>query len=176
MLQKALREVAFRCMREMPILRAHEPNDLVQEGFARVLERLEKFREDASLKTFGTITARNHYTGMARAARIRPKPLGDAPTGGVRKEQDPARAVVLRSSTRDLLGWLRANPEAVQHGWEVLNLLLWTHGNHSYVALAMTLHTSQAWTEERVRCVVRKIQTTQPGRALCAALGLSLKE
>jgi len=85
---------------------------------------------------------------------------------------DEDRREHLRGSTTGLLGWLRKNPDQVEQGWEILNLLLWTHGDHDRVALNMTLHTGRPWTPQKVRAVIRRIKRTPRGLALCDALGL----
>ena len=142
----------------------------MQEVFLRALLRLEHFSGRSSFKTWALVTARNHLMSMARAAKIRPGTLGDAEPGAARPA-DPMRRMILRSGTKELLAQLRENPDQIEHGWQVLNLMLLTQGDLAYTALALTLHTGRPWTTERVRHVVDRIKRTPQGRALCSALG-----
>jgi len=78
----------------------------------------------------------------------------------------------LRGTTKELLGWLRSNPSEVDRGWEVLNLLLWSHGNYNYVSIALMIHTGKPWSVRDVKKTVEKIKGTRRGLALCQALGI----
>lgn len=140
--------------------------------FLKALIRLEAFQGRSSLKTWVVAVARNHLLSMARSAARRPVPGGDLVGANVpAREAEPCRRLLLRGSTEDLLDYLRENPGEVENGWEVLNLMLWTHADLARVAFSLTLHTGQPWTEERVRNVVRKVRKTPRGRALCSTLG-----
>ncbi len=143
--------------------------DLVQEVYLKAITKLHQFRGESTLKTWVVAVGRNTLLRMAKQAARRPRSVGDLDP---LVNSDPGRRLVLRSSTKDLLAWLRANPSEVESGWQVLNLLLWTHGNYDYVALAMCLHTRRPWTTERVRRVIRRIRQTPRGLVLCEALGL----
>jgi len=159
--------------RTMPPLRAMwDKEDLQQEAFLKALKALDGFRGASSLKTWAVSLTKNHLISMARSAKHRPRPAGDL-SAVVMVEDDLDQRLELRGSTRSLLGWLRSNPEEVDRGWEVLNLLLWSGGSYPYVALAMTVHTKEPWTVERTRNVVRRIKDTPRGRALCSALGIT---
>ena len=161
--------------RTLPDLRSlWDKDDLIQEAYLKALMALDGFRGEASLKTWTVSMTRNHLISMARAAALRPKPAGDASGECAKKNQDPGTRLELRDSTKELLGWLRKNPSEVNRGWEVMNLLLKSHGNYPYVALALTIHTGHPWTVEATRNVVRKIEDTPRGRALCEALGISV--
>ena len=169
-LRPALAALAFRMSQDVEALSSWEPEDLVQEALLRALTKLDKFHGRSSLKTWVITVAKRHLLTMARAAAIRPRPGGDAVLQVGAVDQDDDRREDLKESTGDLLGWLDSNPDEVKLGWEVLNLLLWNHGNYSYVALALSIHTGTGWSEQRVRAVVRRIKETPHGRALCAAL------
>lgn len=157
---------------QVPCLRTWDPADLVQEVFLRALVKLDQFRGDASLKTWVSTLARNHLICMARAAAYRPRAAGDEVHPPSNDNAD--KRLLLRSSTSDLLAWLRENPEEVECGWQVLNLMLWSHGDCNYVALALCLHTGSPWTVERVRSTVRSIRKTAKGFALCESLGIRI--
>lgn len=157
---------------DVSALSSWEPEDLVQEVLLKAITKLDRFHGHSSLKTWVVSVAKRHLLTMARAAAIRPRPAGDdvASRSVASLEVDHERKDELRASTGQLLAWLDENPDEIGHGWEVLNLLLWNHGNYPYVAFAMSFHTGQGWSEQRVRAVVRKIKETPRGRALCSAL------
>lgn len=143
----------------------------------KALEHDMTFRK--SLGHFVTRTAKNHLLSLARTAsrEYRPKLVEPESAEGwvdrrPRGGEDSLHRAMLREETRLLLRWLAENPEEVPHGRDVLNLLLWNHGDFEYVALAMTIRTRKPWTAERVRSVVRRIKETEHGRAMCAALNL----
>lgn len=164
-------KVARKMHATMPVVRGHwTVDDLVQEIYLKALVSLESYSGRSSIRTWTVALARNHIVSLSRAAKRRPSLLGDAsltPSRSGEARQD------LREGITDLLGWLRENPSEVDNGWKVLNLLLWTHGDHNYAALAMTFHTGDPWTPQRVRNTVRRIRITPRGRALCEALGIT---
>jgi len=178
-LEPEFHKLASSMRQSMVGLRDWEHSDLVQEAHLKVLMGLDRFGGASSLKTWALSAAKNHLISMARHSRHRPRPIGRAAgnaavsVGLRRVAHDLVDRMILRTSTKDLLGWLRANPGQVDAGWEVLNLLLWNPGNYSYAALAMTLHTGEPWTAEGIRRVIRKIKLTAKGAALCDALGIS---
>lgn len=156
-------------------LRGWEPEDLVQEVMLRAMIKLEKFegRNGSSLKTWVLNLARNHLIGISRSVARRPSyTTSDGNLPHRPTSDDPPRRMLLRVTTKELLSWLRANPDGVKYGWEVLNLLLKTHGNYDYTAFAMTMHTGFPWTAQRVRAVRAKFSKTPPGQAMCQALGI----
>lgn len=165
-----------------PPLRALAHEDLVQECFSRTLTQLPKYRGRSGVKTWAVEVARNHLISQSRSLACRPVVNAcdiDLATGVVGSSEpcytpDLSQRLVLRSQTKDLLGWLSDCPDGIDQGWAVLNLLLKTHGNWDYTASALCLHTGQAWTTERVRNVVRAIKDTPRGRALCDSLGIKL--
>ena len=169
-LRGTLNALAYRMHKDMAGLAPWEPDDLVQEVFLKAITKLDRFQGRSSLKTWVVSVAKRHLLTMARAAAIRPRPAGDAVLEVRQRVLDRDRQGELRDSTGDLLEWLASNPDEVARGWEVLNLLLWNHGNYPYVAFAMSFHTGEGWSEQRVRAVVRKIKETPQGRALCLAL------
>lgn len=168
-----VKALAVRLHQNLATLRAWEPDDLVQEVFLKALMRLERFEGRSSLKTWVVSVARNHLLSMARSAARRPRPGGDLTANVPARDAEPSRRLLLRGSTEDLLDFLRENPAQVEHGWEVLNLMLWMHADLARVAFSLTVHTGQPWTEERVRNVIRKVRKTPRGRALCSTLGFT---
>jgi len=164
-----------------PPLREQAHEDLVQECFARTLAQLPHYCGRSGIKTWAVRVARNHLVSQARAIASRPKVNivdVDIAAGAVGSCEpcytpDFGRRLVLRSQTKDLLGWLSDRPDGIDQGWAVLNLLMKTHGNWDYTASALCLHTGQPWTTERVRNVVRAIKDTFRGRALCDSLGIT---
>lgn len=163
-----------------PALRDWGHDDIVQECYVRTLSQLDSYSGHSKLSTWALSVARNHLVSQARSISARPKVnLVDVEcASGVwgsaepAHEPDPGRRVVLRSHTKELLGWLRSTPDGIEQGWAVLNLLLKTHGNWNYTANALCIHTGRPWTTERVRRVVRAIKDTPQGMALCNALGI----
>jgi len=157
--------------RDVASLSSWDPDDLVQEVLLRAITKLDMFEGRSSLKTWVVTLAKRHLITMARTAALKPRvSIESVSEPSCDFDLDEERRADLRSATGDLLGWLRETPDEVEHGWEVLNLLLWNHGQYSYVALAMAIHTGESWTEKRVRSVIRSIKETPRGRALCAAL------
>lgn len=159
----------------LPALRAWEPEDLVQEVYARALTRLDQFGGRASFKTWVVTMGRNLLLDMATSASIRPVLLEDVtstPGVGV-SNLDPTMGGRLRRETRALRKWLKTKEgrKFVPYGAAVLRELLRSGANFSYTALALTLRTGKPWTVEGVRTVVRKIRTSHLGQELCDSLG-----
>lgn len=169
----ALNALAWRMRSDMKNLRRWEQEDLVQEILLKAVSKLDRFDGRSSLKTWVIVVAKRHLIQMARAAAIRPRPLDDGVLDPAQHEHCPIRQEELRETTGELLEWLDWNPDEVDHGWEVLNLLLWNHGDYSYVALSMSLHTGESWTVSRVHSVVRKIKETEMGLELLETLRLT---
>lgn len=160
-------------------LRGYEVEDLVQEVMLKALVKLHLFngKNGCSFKTWVQNVARNHLCSMSRSVKRRPMFTTDDGTLPHRPyRDDPAQKTLLRSSTKELLSWLRANPDGVKHGWEVLNLLLKTHGDYEYTAFALTMHTGLPWTVQAVRAAKNRISQTPRGRELCSALGITNEE
>lgn len=172
-MDQAFRKLVNKLYGTIRDLEAWDRDDLVQEAYLRALISLEGYRGGSSLKTYMLANVRNHLISMARHAAYRPRPVGEMISQKKSPERDPHKRLLLRGNTKRLLGWLKQNPSEVESGWEVFNLLLWTHGDYDYVATAMCIHTGSAWTTERVRNVVRKIRNTDHGRSLCDACGLT---
>lgn len=171
-LEPTFQKLARRLHASVPGLRSSwTVDDLVQEAFLRALLTIERHEGRSTLKTYMTTVVRNHLLSMARRATHRPKPVGDVEVAAPERDADRDREI--REETSKLLRWLRTNPREVRDGYEVLNLLLWNHGDYSKVATNMTIHTGNAWTTERVRNVVRRIRETERGRALCVAGGVN---
>lgn len=148
--------------------RGWDTDDLVQEVLLKAMVKLEKFEGRSSLKTWVFSLARNHIIQLARYESRRPNTIPGADLTGVPQMSQPRRD--LRESVKELLSWLRSNPERVNYGWETLNMLL-KNQDFEHVAFSLTMHTGEAWTTRRVVKTVRKIQDTKPGKALCQALG-----
>jgi len=169
--------------RNIPLLRDLDNEDLVQECYVKALTSLDHYDPRlSSLKTWTVGIARNHLVSVARRIGSRPQVNREdiEIVSGVPGSADPSyepdigRRVVLRSQTKEMLGWLSQCPDGIDQGWAVLNLLLKTNANWSYTANALCIHTGQAWTTERVRNVVRAIKKTPRGQALCDSLGIRI--
>ena len=172
-LQGPFRALAHRMRADVAGLKAHEPEDLVQEAFLKTFSVLDRYAGRSSFRTWASSVGKRHMLSLARKARVRKLdrtcPLEEEAVGEVR---DPEADEALREQTVDLLRWLKKSPDGVEHGWEVLNLLLWRHGDRSKVALAMTLYTRRPWRERDVERVVEEIKETAKGAELCASLGI----
>ena len=158
-------------------LRTFDAEDLFQDAFLRTMIKLPGYRGESNLKTWACGVARNHLLDQARHLRHSPTPSGDAISlTANRRGHDESKSRELREGIKGLLGWLNKSPGGIEHGWEVLNLMLKTEGNLDYTATAMIFHTGESWTVERVRSVVRKIKVTPKGQALCEAMGIAVKD
>lgn len=181
--------LAFDMRRKIRFLHAMEIEDLVQECMHRVLWDIEDYDPQgrASFKSWAVDVVRGHILSLSRRLATRktdfleeltPEPGTDS--NGPKYEPsclpDVGRRLMLRSQTQDLLGWLSKSPDGVQYGWEVLNLLLKTHGNRAYAAKALSIHTGQKWTLKRVDSVLAQISVTPRGRDLCESLGIRVNE
>lgn len=181
-LTKNFDRLAGKMRRDIPLLRDLAHEDLVQECFVKALQHLPNYDSRlGSLSTWTGNLARNHLISMARRIGSRPKVNREdvERSSGVQGSTEPSyepdlgHRLVLRSQTRELLGWLSDCPDGIERGWEVFNLLLKTNGNWSYTANALCVHTGRPWTTERVRNVVRAIKTTPSGYSLCESLGIN---
>lgn len=176
-LDRDIRKLTFVMRRSLVGLRGWDHEDLVQEAYLRAMLNLDKF-EGRGFRTWVSHLVRNHLISLARAAAVRPKPGSGCLVDGrpYPKDQDASHRMELRDGTKGLLQWLKSEEHEIQYGWEVLNLLLYNHGNVDYVSVAMTVHTGYAWTSERVRNVVRAIRETPKGQALCESIGIITKK
>lgn len=154
-----IKSIAFRAQRGHGILRKFQIEDMIQEVMLKAIVELEKFSNKSRLKTWVYNLARNHFVDMARREMIRPEVIGDTIYAFAR-DDDTIKAKAIREETKKLLAWLRENPEKVEHGWEALNVLLRTHGDYSYAAVSLSLHTAKAWTPRLVREKIREIKKT----------------
>lgn len=153
--------------------------DLAQEVMLKLISNLHRYegRNGSSFKTWACRLAKNHLCDIKRRASRRSLVLTeDGAPPEVAEAQDLDTRTTLRCLTKDLLSWLKKNPDGIECGWEVLNLLLKTHGNVEYVSYAMTLHTGMPWSRWKVRKVRAQIASTPRGLAMCQALGIKLKD
>lgn len=175
-MEEQLRNLASRMRSTSTALKRYELEDLVQEVFLKTLVKLEKFRGDngCSLSTWTYRVARNHILDLTRATSIRPQPIGDSilsfGTSPFITNRDTFKGYSLRKETKNLLKWLRENPDEIENGWEVLNIMLRSHGNKEYTAVAMTVHTKKPWTINDVRRVLVRIKQTGAFSELCCPI------
>ena len=175
-LAPSIRAVALGFYTNPTLRRTYTADDLIQEVYLKALRELEKgFRVDYSFKAYVLMLAKNHLRCLLRSAGRASAPQAEDLTSyqfeeALAVEKDLDHPMHRRLTTKRLLRWLRENPWEIRHGWLVLNLMLWNHGNTDLVALAMNELTASAWTCEGVRIVIRKIKQTELGEALCGAL------
>lgn len=166
----SLERLARKMLRTIPVLRCHEPEDLVNAALQLALERLHQFQGRSLLKTWVCAIARRKFIDLGRRAAIRPVPAGEAVEG--REAVTRASSPELRQRAFDLVSWLKDEGKSeVPGGAEILTLLINTGANWDYTSGAMSTLTGRGWTVEAVKGAVRRIKRTEKGRALCEVLG-----
>ncbi len=151
-----------------------EVEDLVQEVLLRALARLDQFqgKNGSSLATWVGSVARTHIVSMARAAS-RARRFAGSDSANAAREEVTGYRWDLREATKGLLASLE--DDGVPWGWEALNLCLKYQADWNRVALALTVHTGEAWTPERVRKTIERVERTEQGQALVGVLGVRAK-
>lgn len=148
-----------------------EVQDLIQEALLEAHVKRTRFRGSSSFETYAWKVARNRFTDLARRNGRSPVSCNhEMAVLALARDTDRERAKALRENTSDLLGWLRSHPDRIRNGWEVMNLLLWQHGDAGKVASMMTVSTGVKWSRHRVWATVMAISRTKAGLALCEAL------
>jgi DNA-directed RNA polymerase specialized sigma24 family protein len=166
----SLERLARKMLRTLPVLRCHEPEDLVQAALQLAIERLAQFEGRSSLKTWVCSIARRKFIDLSRRAKIRPVPAGEAVEG--KEARVPSSSPELRRDTLELVSWLKDKGRAeVPGGAEVLVLLINSGASWDYTSGAMSTLTGKPWTVEAVKGAVRRIKRTDRGRALCEVIG-----
>jgi len=174
-LNDRLRRIVYKMRSKLNDGNLYDNEDLVQECFLKVLVKLDKFHDKSLFNTWAYTVARNHLISLARTAARKPKTVSVPIDVEVsfKSRENFLKTQEIRSGTEKLLTWLKWNPEEVEHGYMVLNILLWNNGNFRLTATYLSVHYKQKWTSFAVRRVIEKIKNTEFGSALCGSLGLA---
>lgn len=141
----------------------HDVDDLVQEIYLKAHAALGKFSGRSSLKTFVITVARNHVYRLFERSNVRRTCAID--DNHLKTESEIGLSIDTKERLEDLLSWLRESEE-IEHGWEVLNHMIWFNGDAERVSFAVSLDTGHPLTPRKVRAIVAKIAKTEKGKAL----------
>lgn len=131
----------------------HDADDLAQDVFLRVMQRLGSLRDARAFPAWIAAMTRNFAAGFFRARQSRPHPVGDVPSVAAGAAHDPHDG----AEAREILAAIRSLPESYA---ETLSLRLvegltgpqiaartgMTHGS-----VRVNLHRGMAMLREKLR-------------------------